>query len=139
MSVQMKQLKRDPLSPDSTLSSFRPSSRFILHSLFSLWRLSLCYPPFPPISSTELSLSRFARVQLSHLRCNGHSLLLSSYLHCINLTSSSACDHCDHSSTDLSHLVLHCPKFSSKRFLYLGLSSSLSDLFSNPVLSLIHI
>ena len=62
-------------------------SRFIsrIHSrLFSDWRRTVSCKFFdtqvPPISTEELVLPRHARCVLSRLRCNGHSLLLSSYL-----------------------------------------------------------
>ena len=62
--------------------------------------------PLPRLSSSELSLSRSARIQLSRLRCNGHSSRSR-----IGLSSSSICDHCGNSLSDLSHLVLSCPFF----------------------------
>ena len=52
---------------------------------------------------------RHARSVLSRLRCNGHSLLLSSYLSGICRIETSFCSACGHSSQDISHLILHCP------------------------------
>ena len=115
------------------IEHFRPSSRSILRSLFSSSISSLSYPPSlllflvsPPLNS----LSRSARIQLSRLRCNRHSLL-ASYRSRIGLSSSSNCDHCGNSLADLSHLILSCPFF-VRRPLYLGLFPSLSSLFFHP-------
>ena len=57
---------------------------FCIHSsLFSDWRSTISSKffdtQFPSISTEELVLPRHARCVLSRLRCNGHSLLLSSY------------------------------------------------------------
>ena len=54
-------------------------------------------------------LPRQARCVLSRLRCNEHSLLLSSYLSRIGRIENSSCNACGHSSQDISHLILHCP------------------------------
>ena len=43
-------------------------------------------------------LPRHARCVLSHLRCNGHSLLLGSYLSRIGRTENPSCSACGHSS-----------------------------------------
>ena len=52
-------------------------------------------------------LPRHARCVLSRLRCNGHSLLLSSYFSRIGKIKTSSCSACGHSSQDTSHLILH--------------------------------
>ena len=49
----------------------------------------------PEVSSEEL-LSHPIRYELSRLRCHGHSLLLSSYLHRISRKENSACSACVH-------------------------------------------
>ena len=49
----------------------------------------------PKVSSEELLLSRPIRCELSRLRCHGHSLLLSSYLHRISRKENSACSALD--------------------------------------------
>ena len=54
-------------------------------------------------------LPRHARCVLSRLRCNGHSLLLGSYLTRIGRIENSSCSACGHSSQDIPHLILHCP------------------------------
>ena len=46
---------------------------------------------------------------LSRLRCHGHSLLLSSYLHRISRKENSDCSACGHPLQDLNHLLLDCP------------------------------
>ena len=61
-----------------------PLISHIHSSLFSNWRRSVSSRIFdtevPSISTEELVLPRHACCVLSRLRCNGHSLLLSSYL-----------------------------------------------------------
>ena len=49
----------------------------------------------PEVSSEELLLSRPICCKLSRLRCHGHSLLSSSYLHRISRKENSACSACD--------------------------------------------
>ena len=63
----------------------------------------------PSISTEKLVLLRHARCVLSRLRCNGHSLLLSSYLSRIGRIENPSCSGCGHPSQDTSHLILHCP------------------------------
>ena len=63
----------------------------------------------PKVSSEELLLSRPIRCELSRLRCHGHSLLLSSYLHRISRKENSACNASGHSLQDLNHLLLDFP------------------------------
>ena len=53
-------------------------------------------------------LPRHARCVFSRLHCNGHSLLLSSYLCRIGRIENSSWSACGHSSQDTSHLILHC-------------------------------
>ena len=60
----------------------------------------------PSISTEELVLPRHARCVLSCLRCNGHSLLLSSYFFRIDRMENSSCSACGHSSQDTSHSAL---------------------------------
>ena len=85
-----------------------------IHScLFSDWRRTVSSKFFdkyvPSISTEEHVLPRHARCALSHLRCNGHSLLLSSYLSRIGRIENPSCSACGHSSQDASHLILHHP------------------------------
>ena len=77
-------------------------------------------------------LPRHARCVLSRLRCNGHSLLLGSYLSRIGRIENSSCSACGHSSPDVSHLILHCPATDSLRRSLFGDSLSLYDLWCRP-------
>ena len=85
-----------------------------VHScLVSDWRCTVSSKFFntqaPSISTKELVLPRHARCVLSCLRCNEHSLLLSSYLFRIGRIENPSCSACGDSSQDVSHLILHCP------------------------------
>ena len=75
-------------------------------------------------------LPRHARCVLSRLRCNGHSLLLGSYLSRIGTIENPSCSACGHSSQDISHLILHCSATDSLRRSLFGDSLSLYDLWS---------
>ena len=108
-----------------------------IHSLlFSDWRRTVSSKYFdtqvPSISTEELVLPRHARCVLSRLRCNGHSLLLGSYLSRIGRIENSSCSACGHSSQDISHPILHCPATDSLRRSLFGDSLSLYDLWSRP-------
>ena len=73
-----------PLAPSAIPCSVSPLISCIHSSLFSDWRHTVSSKFFdtqvPSISTEELVLPRHASCVLSRLRCNGHSLLLSSYL-----------------------------------------------------------
>ena len=84
------------------------------------------------ISTEKLVLPRHARCVLSRLRCNGHSLLVSSYLSRIGRIENPSCSACGHPSQDISHLILHCPATDSLRRSLFGDSLSLYDLWSRP-------
>ena len=84
----------------------------------------------PSISTEELVLPHHARGILSRLCCNGHSLLLGSYLSKIGRIKNLSCSACGHSSQDTSHLILHCPATDSLRRSLFGDSLSLYDLWS---------
>ena len=86
----------------------------------------------PSISTEELVLLRHTRCVLSHIRCNGHSLLLSSYLSRIGRIENLLCSACGHPSQDTFHLILHCPTTGSFRRSLFGDSLSLCDLWSRP-------
>ena len=75
---------------------------------------------------------RHARRALSRLRCNGHSLLLSSYLSRIGRIENPFCSACGPSFQDTSHLILHCPATDSLRHLLFSDSLSLYGLWSRP-------
>ena len=104
--------------------------------LISDWRRTVSSKYFDTqvssISTEELVLPRHARCVLSRLRCNGHSLLLGSYLSRIGRIENSSCSACGHSSQDISHLILHCPATDSLRRSLFGDSLSLYDLWSRP-------
>ena len=103
-----------------------------IHSfLFSHWRCTVSSKFFNrqvPTIATKLVLPRHACCVLSHLRCNGHSLLLCSYLSRNGRVENSSCSACRHSFQDTSHLILHCPAMDSLRRLLFGDAVSLSPL-----------
>ena len=84
------------------------------------------------ISTDELVLPRHARCVLSRLCCNGHSLLLSSYLSRIGRIENPPCSACRHPSQDTFHLILHCPATDSLRRSIFDDSLSLYDFWSRP-------
>ena len=101
------------LSLSAIPCSLSPLISRIQSCLFSDWRRTVsskCFDPqVPSISTEELLLPRHGRCVLSRLRCNGHSLLLASYLSSIGRIENSSCSACGHSSQDTSHFILHCP------------------------------
>ena len=107
------------------------SLSLILSSLFSDWRRTVSSKFFdkqvPSVTTEELVLPH-ARCVLSRLRCNGHSLLLGSYLFRIDRIENPFCSACGHSSQDTSHLTLHCPATDSLRRSLFGDSRSLRSL-----------
>ena len=108
-----------------------------IHScLFSDWRRTDSSKYFdtqvPSISTEELVLPRHTRCVLSHLRCNGHSLLLGSYLSRIGRIENPSCSACGHPSQDISHLIVHSPATDSLRRSLFGDSLSLYDFWSRP-------
>ena len=86
----------------------------------------------PEVSSEELLLSCPIRCELSRLRCHGHSLLLSSYLHRISRRENSACSACGHPLQNLNHLFLDCPASEPLCKSIFGSSLSILDLWSRP-------
>ena len=93
-----------PCSPSSLISR-------IQSYLFSDWRRTVSSKFFdtqiPLISTEELVVPRHACYVLSHIRCNGHSLLISSYHSTIGRIKSPSCSTCRHPSQDTSPLILH--------------------------------
>ena len=120
------------LVPSAISCSLSPHISRIHTSLFSDYRHTVSSEFFdtqlPTISTEELVLPRHARCVLSRLRCNGHSLLLSSYLFRIGRIENPSCSACGHSSQDTSHLILHCPVVDSLRRSLFGDSLSLYNL-----------
>ena len=84
----------------------------IHYYLFSDWRRTVSSKLFdtqvPSISTEELVLIRYACCVLSRIRCNEHSLLLSSYFSRTGRIENPSCSACGHSSQDTSCLILHC-------------------------------
>ena len=124
------------LAPSGISCSLSPLISRIDSRLISDWRRTVSSKFFdtqvPSISTEELVLPRHARCVLSRLRCNGHSLLLGSYLSRIGRIENPSCSACEHSSQDTSHLILHCPATDSLRRSLFGDSLSLCDLWSRP-------
>ena len=124
------------LAPSAIPCSLSPLTSRIHSHLFSDWRHTVSSKYFdtqvPSISTEELVLPRHARCVLSRLRCNGHSLLLDSYLSRIGRIENSSCSACGHSSQDISHFILHCQATNSLRCSIFGDSLSLYDLWSRP-------
>ena len=66
----------------------------------------------------ETCAPHYACYVLSRPCCNGHSLLLGSYLSRIGRIENPSCSACGHSSQDTSHLILHSPATDSLRRLF---------------------
>ena len=110
---------------------------FGIHSpLFSDWRRTVSSKVFDTqvssVSTEELVLLRHACCVLSRLCCNGHSLLLSSYLSTFGRIENPLCSACGRPSQDTSYLIVHCPATDSLCRLVFGDSMSLYDLWSRP-------
>ena len=107
------------LVPSAIPSGLSPLISRILVLSFLGWRRTVSSKFFDTqvytISIEELVLPRPARCVFSRLRCNGHSLLLSSYLSKIGRIENPSCSDCVHSSKDTSHLILFCPATNSLR------------------------
>ena len=84
------------------------------------------------ISTEKLVLPCHARCVLTRLRCNGHSLLLSSCLSRIGRIENPSCSTCGHSFQNTSHFILHCPAMDSLCRSLFGDFLSLYDLWSRP-------
>ena len=89
------------LVPSATPCSLSPFISRIHSRLISDWRRTDSSKYFdtqvPSIFTEELVLPRHGRCVLSRLRCNGHSLLLGSYLSRIGRTENPSCSACGHS------------------------------------------
>ena len=83
------------LGPSAIPCSLSPLISRIHSRLFSDWRRTVSSKYFntqvPSISTEELVLPRHARCVFSRLRCNGHSLLLGSYLSKIGRIDNLSC------------------------------------------------
>ena len=122
------------LAPSAIPCSLSPLTSRIHSRLISDWRRTVLSKFFDTqvssISTEELVLPRHARCVLFRLPCNGHSLLLGSYLSRIGRIENPSCSVYGHSSQDTSHLILHCPATDSLRRSLFGDSLSLYDLWS---------
>ena len=91
------------LVPSAMPCSLSPLISRIHSFLFSDWRRTVSSKffdtPVSSISTEELGLLRHARCVLSRLLCNGHSLLLSSYLSRIGRIENPSCSACGHHSS----------------------------------------
>ena len=120
------------LAPSAIPCSPSPLISRIHSSHFSVWRCTVLSRSFDTqvslISTEELVFPYQARCVLSCLRCNRHSLLLSSYLSRIGRIENPSYSACGHSSQDTSHLILHCPATDSLRHSIFGNSLSLYNL-----------
>ena len=100
-------------APSAIPCSLSPLISRIRSRLISDWRRTVSSKfldtQVPSISTEEFVLPRHARCVLSCLRCNGHSLLLGSYLSRMGKIENPLCSTCGHLSEDTSHLILHCP------------------------------
>ena len=89
------------LVPSAITCSLSPFISRIHSCPFSDWRCTISSKffdiPIPSISTEELVLPRHARCVLSRPRCNGHTLLLSSYLSRIGRIKNPSCSACEHS------------------------------------------
>ena len=119
-----------PVNPSKCEASFSVDS----HQAHLDWRRTVSSTFFdtqvPLISTEELMLPRHAHCVLSRLRCNGHSLLLGSYLSRIGRIENPSCSACGHSSQDTSDFILHCPATDSVHQSLFGDSLSLYNLWS---------
>ena len=91
------------LAPSAIPCSLSPLISRIHSRLISDWRRTVSSKYFdtqvPSISTEELVLPRHARCVLSRRRCNGHSLLLGSYLCRIGRIENPSCSACGHLSS----------------------------------------
>ena len=124
------------LAPSAIPCSLYPLISRIHSRLFSDWRRTVSSKYFDTqvssISTEELVLPRHARCVVSRLRCNGHSLLVGSYLSRIGRIENPSCSACGHWSQDIAHLILHCSATDCLRRSLFGDFLSLYDLWSRP-------
>ena len=124
------------LPTDAIPSPLLPVIAKVRYSQYRNWRRHISHSHLnfqvPEVSSEELLLSRSIRSELSRLRCHGHSLLLSSYLHRISRKENSDCSACGHPLQNLNHLLLDCPASEPLRKSIFGSSLSILDLWSRP-------
>ena len=119
------------LVPRVITCSLSPVISRIHPRLFADWRHTVSSEFFDThvlsISTEEFVLLCHARCVFSRLRCNGHSLLLSSYQFKSGRIANFSCSACGNSSQDTSHLILHCSATDSLHCSLLG------DLWYKPL------
>ena len=124
------------LTPSAIPCSLSPLTSRIHSRLISDWSHIVSLKFFdtqaPSISTEKLVLPRHSCCVLSHLCCNGHSLLLGSYLSRIGRIENPSCSACGHLSQEISHFILHCPATDSLHRSLFDDSLSLYDLWSRP-------
>ena len=124
------------LPTDAIPSPLLPVIAKVRYSQYRNWRRHISHSHLnfqvPEVSSEELLLSRSIRCELSRLRCHGHSLLLSSYLHRISRKENSDCSVCGHPLQNLNHFLLDCRASEPLRKSIFGSSLSILDLWSRP-------
>ena len=123
------------LPTDAIPSPFPPVRAKVRYCQYRNWRRHISHSHLNfqvPKVSLEAPSSRSIRSELSCLRCHGHSLLLSSYLHRISRKENSDCSACGHSLQDLNHLLLDCRASEPLRKSIFGSSLSILDLWSRP-------
>ena len=124
------------LCPSAIPCSFSPLISRIYSSLFSDWKRTVSSKFFdtqvPSIATKELVFPRHARCVLSRLHCNGHSLLLSSYLCRIGRIENPSCSACDTRPRTpfISFCIVQLRTLCAARFF--GDFLSLYDLWSRP-------
>ena len=114
--------------PSAIPCSLSPLLSRVHSCLSSDWRRAVSSKFF----DTQVSSISIEGLVLSRLRCNGHSVLLSSYFSRIGKFENSSCSACGHSSQDNFYLILYCPASDSLRRLLVGDSLSFYDLWSRP-------
>ena len=123
------------LPTDAIPSPFPPVSAKVRYCQYRNWRRHISHSHLnfqvPKVSLVVL-LSCSIRSEHSRLRCHGHSLLLSSYLHRISRKENSDCSACGHPLQDLNHLLLDCRASEPLRKSIFGSSLSILDLWSRP-------
>ena len=107
----------------------RPLQSLVVSLLLSLVN-TLLFSRIRGLLSHRNSLTQILSISTEELvlprqRCNGHSLLLSSYLFRIGRIENPSCSDCGQPSKDTSHLILHCPATDSLRCSLFGDSLSL--------------
>ena len=99
-------------------SSFSAEACAILHAFCCSWQ--------------HQQVCHFFSLLLSDSRCNGHSLLLSSYFSRIGRIENPSWNACGHPSQDTFRFILRCPATDSLRRLLFGDRLFLYDLWSRP-------